>query len=521
VASNDQQRLSDLLLGSLAASPVLNGIVFIRNDLFTVTAAQNVGAMPYISSTAAHTRDPLFHDALSDAQMLPGAFWRMPFYNKQLGETELPLLNPLHKGESFLGVVAVSVSLRQLSELLAVHQMSGGGLPFVLTEDGYVIAHRGLAQGHFLLSDVRPMLRKDEVGDPILAAFAPQIRDPTTRPFPTSTDFSAQSLIVGGQGYVAIYRRLNGVGQSPWIVGVYYPQGAFTDTLNKVADALAAGLTVLMLAVGLAALIGWRLSQPMRRLAIAAERLSRFDVTEVEILPRSRFLEIDIVTSAYNSLRNGLTWLESYVPRQLVPVLLKSGDELQPQHREISILFTDIVNFSNFAHEFSAAQLADFLNGHFTLIAGAIEETGGIIDKYIGDSVMAFWGAPQLRPDHAERAACAARLIAERLTQDNKLRQLRGDTQVRIRVGMHSGPVLIGNIGAANRINYTLVGETVNLAQRIEQFGHHVDDGKKTATILASADLVAALKDSKLFRTLGPQLLDGHGDPIMLYEMLL
>ena len=99
---------------------------------------------------------------------------------------------------------------------------------------------------------------------------------------------------------------------------------------------------------------------------------------------------------------------------------------------------------------------------------------------------MAFWGAPTAQGDHAERAARAAVEIGRRLRADNARRRRKGLNPVRVRVGIHTGTALAGNIGAPGRVNYTLVGDTVNVAQRLEQFAKEIDDGRSDVIIVAS-----------------------------------
>ena len=130
------------------------------------------------------------------------------------------------------------------------------------------------------------------------------------------------------------------------------------------------------------------------------------------------------------------------------------------RHRQIS---------RNLAEHLSTPETAAFLNDHFRLLAICVEAEGGTIDKFIGDSLMAFWGAPDAQLDHAARACRAARAIAAA----DRMRTIaidasKGVKPVRIRVAIHTGPTIVGNIGAPGRINYTIIGDTVNIAQRIE-----------------------------------------------------
>ena len=182
-------------------------------------------------------------------------------------------------------------------------------------------------------------------------------------------------------------------------------------------------------------------------------------------------------------------------------------------------MFTDIVGFSGIAEGRDADKVAALLNRHFALLGGTIEQEGGTIDKYIGDSIMAFWGAPLDQEDRAERAIRAAVAIAKSLHADNARRAHKGLKPIRIRIGIHQGPALVGNIGAPGRVNYTLVGDTVNIAQRLEQFGREVDDGSVDAVIVVSAELAAHLPPGVVCADLGEHQLPGRSSAEHLYQI--
>ena len=142
-------------------------------------------------------------------------------------------------------------------------------------------------------------------------------------------------------------------------------------------------------------------------------------------------------------------------------------------------------------------------------MTACIEAEGGIVDKYIGDAVMALWGAIEAQPDHAVRAVRAARAIADVLANDNAGRE----RPVRLRIGLHSGPVVVGNIGTATRMNYTVVGDTVNTAQRLEALAKELLPDAEVA-ILMSAATVARCPLRSATVSLGRHTLRGHGAAI-------
>jgi adenylate cyclase len=208
-----------------------------------------------------------------------------------------------------------------------------------------------------------------------------------------------------------------------------------------------------------------------------------------------------------------LRWFETYVPKSLVGQLLHQSahHDLKPEEREVTVMFTDIVGFSRIASRRAPRSVAAFLNRHFGLIGQHVQASRGTIDKYIGDSVMAFWGAPAPDPDHAEHAARAALAIGETLAADNRRRAGKGLKPIRIRVGLHSGSAIVGNVGAPGRVNYTLIGDTVNAAQHLEQLGKSFEDGVSDHTILASAAVIAHLPPDIPRQPLGDQTLKGMG----------
>ncbi|HEX6011788.1 MAG TPA: adenylate/guanylate cyclase domain-containing protein, partial [Geminicoccaceae bacterium] len=141
-----------------------------------------------------------------------------------------------------------------------------------------------------------------------------------------------------------------------------------------------------------------------------------------------------------------------------------------------------------------------------------VGETEGTVDKFLGDGMMAFWGAPVPQPDHAERAVRAALLIRDRLAR------VEGSPPLRLRLGVHTGPALVGNIGARDRLNYTLVGDTVNVAQRLEQLGKEVAPADPIV-ILASDDAAAHAHGLCEVEPLGPRQLRGRDETVEVFRL--
>jgi class 3 adenylate cyclase len=199
-------------------------------------------------------------------------------------------------------------------------------------------------------------------------------------------------------------------------------------------------------------------------------------------------------------------------------------DAVTSRRTTLTVMFTDIAGFTPQAEHLPEDETAALLNHHFALLGACIEHEHGIIDKYIGDSVMAVWGPLSGASDHAAAAIRSALAIARVIREDNEMRRADGKPPIRLRIGLHSGSAVIGNIGAPGRINYTVVGDTVNVAQRFEQLGKVFMRPEEDIVVLVSGATVAAVQDRA---SLGidlptPELrrVRGHAQPVEVYRLV-
>ncbi|MFP5246432.1 MAG: adenylate/guanylate cyclase domain-containing protein [Thermoanaerobaculia bacterium] len=145
-----------------------------------------------------------------------------------------------------------------------------------------------------------------------------------------------------------------------------------------------------------------------------------------------------------------------------------AADEQEIRGTEVSILFADISGFTTVSETKRPEEVASFLSNFFSAAVDAIFAYGGTLDKFIGDAVMAFFGAPIPQDDHADRAIMAGLMMMDRVEQWNADRAKEGLPPVRIRVGINSGPAVVGNVGTEKRVDYTVLGSSVNIASRLE-----------------------------------------------------
>jgi adenylate cyclase len=336
-----------------------------------------------------------------------------------------------------------------------------------------------------------------------------------------ATPLRSHAIEVGGSRYVFLYRELAKYGSKPWIVGTYVNLDTLNAEFRRLYLAGALGIAFLAASIIAAFWLGRKISTPVRRIAVAAEAIGEFEMDKVPVLPGSMITELNQQAAAFNTMVSGLRWFDSYVPKSLVRKLLKygSGPAIAHDDREITVLFSDIVGFSSLSEKKPAAEIAQFLNDHFRILVGCIEATGGTVDKFIGDSVMAYWGAPERDENQAEHACNAAIAIIDAIKQENRTKCLAGDKPVRIRIGIHSGVAAVGNIGSPERINYTIVGDIVNVASRIEQLGKEYSDDEAEVTVLLSGTTRIKLPKSFKTKHLGLHSVKGREEPIDVYKI--
>ena len=210
--------------------------------------------------------------------------------------------------------------------------------------------------------------------------------------------------------------------------------------------------------------------------------------------------------------------LERYHSPQVVEEIIRAveatGEWKGVRTRVVTVLFADLVGFTTWSEKIAAEPLARMLNEYFTLASDAIFACGGTIDKFIGDAVMAFFGAPLDQPDHAERAVDAALRIQEAVTAWNKARVERGEPRLEVRIALNTGDAIVGDIGSQRRVDYTVLGNAVNVAARMEEFVAQPGD------VVIGPATFDAVKDRYDTCQLGRFALKGLSAQVPLYKVL-
>ncbi|MCB1885747.1 MAG: adenylate/guanylate cyclase domain-containing protein [Geminicoccaceae bacterium] len=482
LASGDDATLAPFIQGVLAAVPQVNGIAIVERD----------GRVRGFAGVGARTVAP---ERIADLAGLDKAFealgrhdtvvWGEPVWSPDLKTTVINARLTLRRPGAPEAMLVAAVRLETFIAYLNELSRQIGQPVFVLHGRRQVVGYTGFRPETADLSADRPLPFVEEVKDPVLAAIWSGDRD--------ALDLIGD-LIIGkahevrafGRPYIFVYRAMQGYTDLPWLVGTYLPSRLLSAPVERLIYLGLFALMIVLAAMLAVFRLGRRLARPVERLALQADRIRALELDGLEPLTLSHVVELDRAARAFNAMAGAMGLIQAYLPRRVVRRLVRLGPAAcASEERRVTVMFTDIVGFSALAAGRTAQETADLLNAHFTLLEGCIDRFGGTIDKYVGDSVMAFWGAPGDGPDHAAQAARAALAIRDALAEARAEGRAEGD--VPIRIGLHTGSVLVGNIGAARRLDYTLVGETVNVAQHVEQLGRDLEDDERTRIVMSAA----------------------------------
>lgn len=432
---------------------------------------------------------------------------------------------PLIKNGVQNGIVVAAVRLTDLSNLADQLSRRFSTRAFILDGEDKVLAHESLVDPAERLKGAKPLQPLVGFGDPVLARFGEReaVGALGDSPLPNVeiSEIRLDRDVAGDdieRSYVAITRKISGYGDRPWTIGAYYERRELDAELSRATISALIGLGALVISIIAAILLGRRLSRPVKEIANQAQRVATFDLDDVKPLPRSRVREFDDQASAFNAMMLGLRAFSTYVPRSLVAKLVSSGESAAAEPREalVTVMFTDIANFTAISEQLSAAETARNLNHHFEILCRAVDEHGGTVDKFLGDGMMAFFGAPDQMIGHAAAAVSAAAQMRANLAEDAKLAAKEGRPAFQLRIGIHTGPVTVGNIGGSDRVNYTIVGDTVNVSQRLQSLGKELSNGEQT-TIVISAETASKLDYRFEVAKAGWHALRGRGEAMEVF----
>lgn len=512
-------RLADFAAGSLAAAPQIGGLLIANAEgrLLTLTRDKTGGVQRKWLEGAPNKVVETFD---RNARHRKTPYWDPPFYSPAVAATMMNYHTPIWRGDTYLGYVAVGISTEALSHLatnLSDPPESGAKTRvFILYGEDRILAHEYLEQNPDAISADKPLLSIADVEDPVIS----RLKSRELAPEIVNTDgIELGKLDLKGTGYGIVTKPISGYGDTPLIIGAYFDGSRVAALMGSILRNIAIGVGVLVVGFGLAFWLSRMITRPIRQTSKVATAITALEFDGVEPLPRNRLRELDNLAVSFNAMLVALKSFGRYVPRNLVRQLIREGRVgAGIEERDLTVMFTDIANFTKTCETKSPAEVAEFVNHHLALVSDCIEQQGGTIDKFIGDAVMAFWGAPDSIDNQAQHALRAATVLQISLAKDNGERAQRNLPPVRIRIGIHSGPLIVGDIGSPTRINYTVIGDVVNITQRLEALGKEVDPDAESI-VLVSRPVRDAVGSAVAFTDVGKKHVKGREGEIEVFRL--
>ncbi len=422
-----------------------------RVDSYRMAGGASVQSQSVQTSAFDVTAQPWFREAGSTPS------WSVVAEPSGDGRTALAYAGRVAQDARNRGVLAVMIDLTRLSHFLANLRVGQTGGAFVLDGDG-----RPLVMPAGDGSDLMP--RADRAT--LLGAARRAHEAMLIRADPVDMRTSGARIALDGRHYAVTVTPLDVLG---WSVATVIPEADFLDAIRKTNVRVSALLAVLVLVVlGTSALsVQHLLVAPLSRLAGQIDDVRRFDLDDVRHVP-TRLTELDLLSHLIADMAAGLSAFRRYLPVDVVSRLASEGIRAEPggQVQLVTVLFADIAGFTGLAETLGEG-VFPLLTRYFEIVSAAITAHGGTIDKFMGDGVMALWGAPNPNQDQAAAACRAALACLDGIAAAQDLRDCEG-RPLALRIGINTGEALVGNVGTVDRLNYTAVGDAVNVASRLE-----------------------------------------------------
>ncbi len=429
---------------------------------------------------------------LAEAAKAP--VWTPPYVFEGQNVPGISYAHPLVRDGALTGVFTIDFDLARLSELTRQLQFSPNGRVVVVSDEDVVLAHPKAA-----VVRGTELVRLGTLDDPAVKALR-------------AAGPGAHEFSLDGEMYLARTYAIDMPGGPAWKVLAYAPEADFTAGLRgRVVTSLLISLVAVVLAVGIAWVLARRVSRPLIDLSKEMEEVGQLHLDENHD-HSSAFKEIDMMNMALVKMKGGLRSFARYVPRDLVRTLVQSGldAELTGELRTLTIFFSDLEGFTSLSETKAPDELVKFLGKYFDDISNIISMENGTIDKYLGDGIMAFWGAPSKVEDHAQRACIASLECQRRVAELSKQ-----GVNLATRIGLATGVVLVGNVGSYQRMNYTVMGDVANLASRIEGLNKQYG-----TSLMISEPTYDLAKDVVIARPIDVVAVKGKKQGVPVFELL-
>lgn len=457
------------------------------------------------------TFDPRTRPWYQNTQAKPQIYWTDVFIfttTKTPGiSASYPILN---KEGKMLGVACLNIPLHSLSKFLANQKIRQHSIALVINQKGELVAYpdsHQLIKENAATKNLELRHIKEVKEQWIAAAYEKHLQ----------TSAGRFIFTTAGKNYVVIATAFPESFIPGWKVIVVIPEDELLDFVDwLILETVMISLLIFLVSVVFIYIFAAKVTDPIVHLAMECRKVREMRLEE--FMPvSSHILEIDAMSHATTSMVQGLQAFKKYVPASLVRQLieLKQETKLGGEEKELTIFFSDIKDFTHISEQMASQELMIYLSEYLENLSKVILEYSGTIDKYIGDAIMAFWGAP-VKLTNAPYLACKAALLCQQKAEElNLCWKHKGQPPSYTRIGIHTGNIIVGNLGSEERMNYTIIGDNVNLASRLEGINKFYG-----TNIVISESTYQQVAEYFLCRPLDIVAVKGKSRGIRVYELI-
>jgi adenylate cyclase len=449
--------------------------------------------------------DPRERPWYKDASRHDGSWLTGPYVFFATGKQGYTIQSATEQGRT--GVIGGDLLLDVTQQLLQREQLTPSAVAFLFDDDDRILAHPRMSEllGREV-SGTLPHLRETDMAGVLKAIRAWRASGIPEQFFHDPA----------GRLYAAAFQTIPRSGPANLRVAVVAPVDEFfASIISERGRLFAIALGFVALMVPIVFFIGALLSRSLRTLADETDRIQRFKPSAAPPV-RSMIREIDELGRSVSTMRTVAEAFSRFVPRRLVERLIETGTplELGGTRREVTLFFSDVVNFTEITEKADPAKVMQYTSRYFAVMSKAIMRHSGTVDKFIGDAVMAIWNAPADDPEHAANACAGALAFLDANDVLNAEFAREGWPTYKTRCGLHCGEAVVGNIGSEDRMNYTALGATVNLAARLEGLNKNYG-----TSILVSEVLQQRAASRFIFRSVDRIRPKGFAEAFEIYEL--
>ncbi|WP_163835181.1 adenylate/guanylate cyclase domain-containing protein [Spartinivicinus ruber] len=508
---DDSPEFNKMMNGTLAAVPQSVGIAYVDDLYFSRfynRKKQQLVTDYWLSY------QPI-QEALNSTTLNSQNQWLAPIYSHELKQSIIPVLRTVLLPDKTRGVLIAGISLTKLNQLTTTISRQFETPIFILDQQQQAIAVAQPSQPiqlHF--QPQQPIPKLNTLRQSPLSVFWQNTQH---QPYLIEKEkFREHRVYWKDNHYYFIFQELRGFSDKPWLVGIYLAHEQVFEPIMTIVKLLVIGIVLLIIFVLLASWFGNRIGKDFKRIASGFDNIANMAVSDLEKLPHHPIAEFDSVATAYNQMIDKLKAHEQvrrlfgqYVPTDIAKKILAANGQVTPELHTATIFYSDIVGFTSMAEQLSPCKLVAVLNQYFALTAKVLDKYRGMITQFQGDAILAIFNIPNPQPNHANQAVHASLMIQSQLNQ-----QFFDGVSIQCRIGINTGEVIAGSVGTREQLNYTVHGDSVNLAARLESLN------KEYGTAILVAETTVKQCTQITFKEIGDIPIRGKHNTVRVFTPL-